>query len=92
MSGAELFEAHEASLLVALVRRFAGVASDWLAALTFLPFHFVLVREDQEVGHYRRVFGKLRDRYVLELGDGLAGVDRRLILAFTVALDALQDR
>jgi uncharacterized protein YxjI len=91
-SGAELFEAHEASWFVALVRRFADLASDWLAALTFLPFHFVMVREGQEVGHYRRVFGKLRDRYVLELGDGLRGADRRLILAFAVALDALQDR
>ena len=29
---------------------------------------------------------------VLELGPGAAGVDRRLVLAFAVALDALQDR
>jgi hypothetical protein len=44
------------------------------------------------VGSYQRVLGKLRDRYVLELGDGLADADRRLVLAFAVALDALQDR
>jgi uncharacterized protein YxjI len=91
-SGAELFEAHEASWLVALVRRFADAVSDWLSALTFLPFHFILLREGEQVGNYRRVFGKLRDRYVLELGDGLRGVDRRLVIAFAVALDALQDR
>jgi hypothetical protein len=29
---------------------------------------------------------------VLELGAGSEGVDRRLVLAFAVALDALQDR
>jgi hypothetical protein len=56
----------------------------------FLPFNFTLRRDGDEVARYRRVLGKLRDRYVLELDDGLAGVDRRLVLAFAVALDALQ--
>ena len=90
-SGTELLEAHETSWIVALVRRFSGV-SDWLSALTWLPFNFVLRREDHEVGTYRRVLGKFRDRYVLELGPELDDVDRRLLVAFTVALDALQDR
>jgi uncharacterized protein YxjI len=90
--GNELFEAHEASWPIALVRRFAEVISDALAALTWLPFNFVLLRNGEQVGTYRRVLGKLRDRYVLELSPGLEGVDRRLVLAFAVALDALQDR
>jgi len=90
-AGAELFEAHEASWAVALIRRLAGMVSDWLAALTWLPFNFLLLRNGQEVGTYRRVLGKLRDRYVLELGPEFEG-DRRLVLAFAVALDALQDR
>ncbi len=90
--GTELFEAYEASLLVALVRRFAGVASDWLSALQWLPFNFELRRDGEVVGRYTRVLGKLRDRYVLELGEGLQDADRRLVLAFAVALDALQDR
>jgi hypothetical protein len=38
------------------------------------------------------VLGKVRDRYVLELGSDLAQVDRRLIVAFAIGLDALQDR
>jgi uncharacterized protein YxjI len=91
-AGAEILEAHEASWFVALVRRFADFASDWLAALTWLPFNFKLVRNGEQVGSYRRVLGKLRDRYVLELDRGLDGVDRRLVLAFAVGLDALQDR
>jgi uncharacterized protein YxjI len=91
-AGNELLEAHEASWLVALIRRFAGLGPDWLDLLTWLPFNFVLIRNGEEAGTYRRVLGKLRDRYTLELGSGLHGVDRRLVIAFSVALDALQDR
>jgi uncharacterized protein YxjI len=90
--GAELLEGYEASWIVALIRRFADFGPDWLSLLTWLPFNFVLKRNGQEVGTYKRVLGKLRDRYVLELAPGAEGVDRRLILAFAVALDALQDR
>jgi uncharacterized protein YxjI len=90
--GTELFEAHEASWLIALVRRIADFGPDWLSLLQWLPFNFVFKRDGAEVGTYRRVLGKLRDRYVLELGPGMAGVDRRLVIAFAVALDALQDR
>ena len=91
-AGTERLEAHEASWVVALVRRLAGALPSWLAALTWLPFNFVLLREGREAGTYRRVLGKLRDRYVLELGSELADVDRRLIVALAVGLDALQDR
>jgi uncharacterized protein YxjI len=87
----ELFEAHESNWIIAIVRRVADAVSDWLAALTWLPFNFVLKRGDEQVGTYRRVLGKLRDRYILELEPGF-DVDRRLVLAFAIALDALQDR
>jgi uncharacterized protein YxjI len=91
-AGEELFESHEKSWVVAIVRRVADLGPDFLAALAWLPFNFLLLRNGQTVGTYRRVLGKLRDRYVLELEPGLVGVDRRLLLAFAVALDALQDR
>jgi uncharacterized protein YxjI len=90
--GNELFEAHEASWTIAIVRRAADFLPDWLGLLAYVPFNFVLRRDGKEAGWYRRVLGKLRDRYVLELGPELEGVDRRLVLAFAVALDALQDR
>jgi uncharacterized protein YxjI len=90
--GDVLFEAHEASWVVALLRRFADLGPDWMSLLTWLPFNFVLVRDGDELGRYKRVLGKLRDRYLLEIGPGLEHVDRRLVVAFTVALDALQDR
>ena len=44
------------------------------------------------MGSYERILGPLRDRYVLELSEELREVDHRLLVAFTVALDALQDR
>ena len=91
-AGTELLEGHEASLPIALVRRVAGFLPYGLSLLTWLPFNFVLLRDGKEIGHYRRVLGKLRDRYVLEPGPDLAGVDRRVLVAFAVGLDALQDR
>ena len=91
-SGTEALEAHEASWVVALLRRFADLGPDLFSLLTWLPFNFVLRRDDQQVGTYKRVLGKFRDRYILELGPELRDVDRRLIVAFAIGLDALQDR
>jgi uncharacterized protein YxjI len=91
-AGTELFESHESSWFVALVRRFADLGSEWLSPLAWLPFNFVLRRDGEEVGTYKRILGTFRDRYLVDLGPGLEGVDRRLVLAFAVALDALQDR
>jgi uncharacterized protein YxjI len=92
-AGEELFEAHETSWLIALVRRFADFLGDIASLLTWLPFNFTFKRGGAAAGSYQRVLGKLRDRYVLELDhEAMDGVDRRLIIAFAVALDALQDR
>jgi uncharacterized protein YxjI len=91
-AGAELIEAFEASWPIALVRRAGAFLPDWLSLLEWLPFNFTLQRDGQQVGTYKRVLGKFRDRYVLELGPGLEGVDRRLLVAFAVGMDALQDR
>jgi uncharacterized protein YxjI len=91
-NGTDLLDAHEASWAIAIVRRIADLGPDWLSLLQWLPFNFVLVRGDEQVATYRRVLGKLRDRYVLELGENIGDVDRRLLLAFAVGLDALQDR
>ena len=91
-AGEELFEAHESNWVIALLRRIGAIGPDWVDLLQWLPFNFVLKRGGEEVGTYTRVLGKFRDRYVLQLGEGLRGVDRRLVVAFSVALDALQDR
>jgi uncharacterized protein YxjI len=92
LAGTELFEGYEASWSIAIARRIAGFLPEWFSVLTWLPFNFVLMRQGQQVGSYKRVLGKLRDRYLLELEPGLEDVDRRLVLAFAIGLDALQDR
>jgi uncharacterized protein YxjI len=89
--GNRVLEGHEASWPIALARRVAGFLPEWLAPLEWLPFNFLLNREGRQVGTYRRVLGKLSDRYVLELEPGVE-VDRRLLVALAVGLDALQDR
>ena len=91
-AGTEVLEGHEASWIVALLRRFADLGPELFSLLTWLPFNFVLLREGRQVGTYKRVLGKLRDRYILELDPELGAVDRRVIVAFAVGLDALQDR
>jgi uncharacterized protein YxjI len=92
----ELCDAQEASLAIALIRRFAGFVpgevGSFFDLLQWLPFNFVLRRNGTQLGTYRRVLGKLRDRYVLELTPEAREIDRRLLVAFTIALDALQDR
>jgi uncharacterized protein YxjI len=90
--GRELLEAHEASWPIAILRRIAGFLPEWFSLLTWLPFNFVMKRDGQELGRYKRVLGTFRDRYLLELEPGAADVDRRLVVAFAIALDALQDR
>jgi uncharacterized protein YxjI len=92
--GNEILQARESSMLLAILRRIAGQLPGWLSLLSYVPFNFTIFRTDpeEELGTYQRVVGKLRDRYVLELGPQLADVDRRMALALAVALDALQDR
>lgn len=92
-AGTEVFSGEEKSLVIAIVRRFAGlipIAGSEL--LQYLPFNFVLTGPSGPVGLYRRVLGTFRDRYVLELESGATGIDRRLLLATAIGLDALQDR
>jgi uncharacterized protein YxjI len=91
-AGQQLLEAHEASWIIALLRRFGRLGPGWFDLLTWLPFNFVLKQGEREIGRYKRVLGTVRDRYLLELEPGLTDVDRRLLVSFTVALDALQDR
>jgi uncharacterized protein YxjI len=91
-SGTELLEGHETSWVVAILRRIALALPGWLPVLGWIPFNFVLKRDGREIGTYRRVLGKFRDRYVLELRPEAREVDRRLLVALAVGLDTLQDR
>jgi uncharacterized protein YxjI len=72
----------ETNVWVAVLRRF-------VEALSWLPYHFDFVLGDRPVFSVVKKWG-LRDRYVVTIHD--PQVDRRLVAAMSVALDALQSR
>ncbi|MCM0675255.1 hypothetical protein NCC78_11240 [Micromonospora phytophila] len=72
----------ERSMPVALLRRFVD-------SLSWLPYHFDFVADGQPVFSVIKQWG-LRDRYVVQVQH--PQVDRRLVIAMAVALDALQGR
>ncbi|MGC5051079.1 hypothetical protein ACLQ2S_06475 [Micromonospora sp. DT48] len=72
----------ERSMPVALLRRFVD-------SLSWLPYHFDFVADGQPVFSVVKKWG-LRDRYVVEIQN--PQIDRRMVIAMAVALDALQGR
>ncbi len=91
--GQPVATAQESNLFIAILRRVWGLIPILNNVPFFLPFHFDFASPDgRPIGRYKRM-AALRDRYLLDLsGDPQRWLDRRLALAFTVALDALQDR
>ena len=93
--GEELAIATESSLPVALVRRFVGLIPyiEIVADFLPIPYHFVFLRRETELGSHKRQMWKLRDVYTIDMsGDPDKTVDRRLVLALAVGMDALQAR
>jgi uncharacterized protein YxjI len=87
--------AQEQNVLVALFRRLVGFIpyvgnfADWLP----IPYHFDFVRDGEVIGTHKRRFGKFRDVYDIDMsGDPERRLDRRLVLAIAVGMDALQAR
>jgi hypothetical protein len=87
--------ARELSLAVALFRRAVGFVpligdvADWLP----IPYHFVFERDGQTLGLHKRRFGRFRDVYDIDMSaDSARTLDRRLVLAAAVGMDALQAR
>ena len=72
----------ETNQLVAILRRFVD-------SLSWLPYHFDFVLGDRPVFSVVKKWG-LRDKYIVTVHD--PRVDRRLVAAMSVALDALQAR
>jgi hypothetical protein len=92
-NGQPIVTAQESNMFIAVLRRVWGAIPYVGDIPFFIPFHFDIAYPDgRPIGRYRRI-AAFRDRYVLDLsGDPQRWFDRRLALAFTVALDALQDR
>ncbi|HYT09389.1 MAG TPA: hypothetical protein VEL73_01875 [Mycobacteriales bacterium] len=91
--GTEVATARESSIFLAVLRRVWDAIPFVNNVPFFLPFHFDIHGPDgRQIGKYVRV-AAIRDRYILDLsGDPQRRLDRRVAMAFTVALDALQDR
>jgi uncharacterized protein YxjI len=94
-NGGDPVIARERNVAVALFRRavgfipYIGDFADWLP----IPYHFDFVRGDKVIGSHERRRWSLRDRYTIDMtGDPEHTIDRRLILAIAVGMDALQAR
>lgn len=94
-TGGEPVEARERSLFVALFRRLVGFLpeiggyADWLP----IPYHFDFRRGEEVVGSHERKKWKFRDTYTIDMSaDTQRTVDRRMVLAIAVGMDALQAR
>jgi uncharacterized protein YxjI len=92
--GNEVATVRERSLPVALFRRAVGLVpylgdfADWLP----IPYDFEFRRAEEVIGTHRRRRWKWRDHYDIELTVPPAHLDRRLVLAAAVGIDALQAR
>ena len=94
-AGEEVAIAQERSAAVALIRRLVGFIPylDNVADFLPIPYHFEFRRGDDVIGTHTRQLWKLRDVYRLSMeGDPGHTVDRRLVLAIAVGMDALQAR
>jgi uncharacterized protein YxjI len=87
-----LFTVKERSQGMAAFRRLARFIPYLDDIAPFLPFNFIYEKEERVVGHHTRVWGRLVDQYKQSLNPELDTVDRRLVLALGILLDALQDR
>jgi uncharacterized protein YxjI len=94
-AGNEVAQARERSLPIALFRRLVGFIpyvgdfADWLP----IAYHFDFLRGEERLGSHDRKLWSIRDVYTIDLsGDPQRTLDRRLILANAVGMDALQAR
>jgi uncharacterized protein YxjI len=94
-NGRQVAKVAERSLAVALFRRLVGFVpyvgnfADWLP----IPYHFDFKRGDEVIGSHTRKAFKFRDTYAIDMtGDPQHEIDRRLVLAIAVGMDALQAR
>ena len=93
--GQELAIAQERNPIVALFRRIIGFIpyiGDFADFLP-IPYHFDFVRGGETIGSHRRRIGPFRDVYDIDMsGDSERAIDRRMVLAIAVGMDALQAR
>lgn len=91
-NGEEVAHVTEASFGVALLRRVSGFIP-YIGDFLPIPYDFHFLSGEQVIGVHRRRRMQLRDVYDIDMSaDTDRIVDRRLVLAITVGMDALQAR
>jgi uncharacterized protein YxjI len=91
-AGNEIAWARERSLFIALFRRVVGWIPYVGDVAIPIPYHFDYHMGNERIGSLERILG-LRDRYRLDVsGDAERAVDRRVVIALAVGMDALQAR
>jgi uncharacterized protein YxjI len=87
--------AQEQNPVIALFRRLVGFipyVGDFADFLP-IPYHFEFRRDGDLIGHHKRRIGPWRDVYDIDFSaDSKRQLDRRLVLAIAVGMDALQAR
>ena len=94
-TGNEVAIVTEKNAVVALIRRLVGFIPYLGDFADFLPipYDFVFLRGEEELGIHSRTRWKLRDTYTIDMSaDPERTIDRRLVLAIAVGMDALQAR
>jgi uncharacterized protein YxjI len=94
-TGTEVAIVTEERQLVALLRRLVGFTPylDEIANWLPIPYHFLFLRDGAILGSHRRELFRLRDFYYIDMSpDAERSIDRRLVLAIAVGMDALQAR
>jgi uncharacterized protein YxjI len=93
--GDEIAIATEKSMPIAITRRAVGFipyvenVADWLP----IPYHFVFKQGERIIGENTRQTFKIRDVYHIDMtADSDHIIDRRMVLALSVGMDALQAR
>jgi len=95
VEGNEICICTEKSMAVALFRRAVGFIPyvENFADFLPIPYHFVFKRGEEIIGTNTRHTWKIRDVYTIDMSaDAQRTVDRRLVLAIAVGMDALQAR
>lgn len=94
-SDAEVAVTTEKSLAIALFRRAVGFIPyvENVADFLPIPYHFVFKHGERIIGENTRQLWKIRDNYHIDMSADTEHVlDRRLVLAISVGMDALQAR
>ncbi len=94
-SGQQTATVMEESQVVAAVRRLVGFVPylDSVANWLPIPYNFLFLRGDIVLGSHKRRLFKISDAYDIDMtADPDRTIDRRLVLAIAVGMDALQAR